>query len=294
MSREKVTKGVASFYDRDSKGWEKVLGDHIHYGFYDPNSKPSSLNDIRVAQVRMIEEALRFGGLDDNSDKKPKYVVDVGCGLGGTSRYMAKKYGATCQGITLSPKQAERAQALAKAEGLGQDKVNFQVADALEQPFADGTFDFVWSMECAEHVIDKQKFLSELVRVAAPGATIVIVTQCHRDLSRSEESLKPEEQKLLDKLSDAYYLPTWCSAAHHVKMLQSLPVEDIKVADWSKYVEPFLPALIRSSMSWKGLKAVMRSGWKTMKRVTVIPVMNKGFKTGLVRFAIITCRKPLN
>lgn len=60
----------------------------------------------------------------DNSDKKPKYVVDVGCGLGGTSRYMAKKYGATCQGITLSPKQAERAQALAKAEGLGQDKVD--------------------------------------------------------------------------------------------------------------------------------------------------------------------------
>ena len=60
----------------------------------------------------------------DNSGKKPKSVVDVGCGLGGTSRFMAKKYGATCQGITLSPKQVERAQTLAKAEGLGQDKVD--------------------------------------------------------------------------------------------------------------------------------------------------------------------------
>lgn len=52
-------------------------------------------------------------------------MVDVGCGIGGSSRYLAKKYGATCQGITLSPIQAQRAQALAAAEGLA-DKVNIR------------------------------------------------------------------------------------------------------------------------------------------------------------------------
>ena len=50
-------------------------------------------------------------------------MVDVGCGIGGSSRYIAKKYGATCQGITLSPIQAQRAQALAAAQGLA-DKVH--------------------------------------------------------------------------------------------------------------------------------------------------------------------------
>lgn len=60
----------------------------------------------------------------EESSKKPKNVVDVGCGIGGSSRYIAKKYGATCQGITLSPKQAQRAQALAAAQGLA-DKVSF-------------------------------------------------------------------------------------------------------------------------------------------------------------------------
>lgn len=54
--------------------------------------------------------------------KKPTSIVDVGCGIGGSSRYLAKKYGATAKGITLSPVQAERAQALAAAQGLG-DKV---------------------------------------------------------------------------------------------------------------------------------------------------------------------------
>lgn len=58
----------------------------------------------------------------EDSSKWPKRVVDVGCGIGGSSRYLAKKYGAQCQGITLSPVQAQRAQALAVAEGLA-DKV---------------------------------------------------------------------------------------------------------------------------------------------------------------------------
>lgn len=50
--------------------------------------------------------------------KKPKRIVDVGCGIGGSSRYFARKYDAECKGITLSPVQAKRAQALAVAEGL--------------------------------------------------------------------------------------------------------------------------------------------------------------------------------
>lgn len=44
--------------------------------------------------------------------------MDVGCGIGGSSRYLAKKFGARCQGITLSPVQAQRAQQLADAQGL--------------------------------------------------------------------------------------------------------------------------------------------------------------------------------
>lgn len=58
----------------------------------------------------------------EDPTKVPRTVVDVGCGIGGSSRYFARKFGAQCQGITLSPVQAERAQALAAAQGLS-DKV---------------------------------------------------------------------------------------------------------------------------------------------------------------------------
>ena len=77
--------------------------------------------------------------------------------------------GAEGVGITLSPVQAARAGALADAQGLG-DKVQFQVADALNMPFADDSFDLVWSLESGEHMPDKEKFVAELSRVRRDSA----------------------------------------------------------------------------------------------------------------------------
>jgi tocopherol O-methyltransferase len=55
-------------------------------------------------------------------------------------------------------------------------RVVVQVADALQMPFADNTFDLVWSMESGEHMPDKPAFIRELTRVAMPGGKIIIVT----------------------------------------------------------------------------------------------------------------------
>ena len=285
-----LRKGIAEFYDESSGVWENIWGDHMHHGFYEPDATVS-VSDHRSAQIRMIEESLRFAGVSDDPVKKPTSVVDVGCGIGGSSRYLARKFGAKCQGITLSPVQAQRAQALAAAQGIA-DKVSFQVADALKQPFPDGQFDLVWSMESGEHMPDKTKFVGELARVAAPGGTIIIVTWCHRDLSPEEESLKPDEKVLLNKICDAFYLPAWCSTADYVKLLQSLSLQDIKAADWSQNVAPFWPAVIRSALSWKGLTSLLRTGWKTIKGALAMPLMIEGYNKGLIKFAIITCRKP--
>ncbi|KAJ7978873.1 Gamma-tocopherol methyltransferase [Quillaja saponaria] len=284
-----LKKGIAEFYDESSGLWENIWGDHLHHGYYDPST--ASVSDHRAAQIRMIEEALRFAGISEDSSKWPKTIIDVGCGIGGSSRYLAKKFGAEGQGITLSPVQAERANALAAADGLA-DKVSFQVADALDQPFPDGQFDLVWSMESGEHMPDKTKFIGELARVAAPGATIIVVTWCHRDLQPGEESLQPWEKNLLKKICDAFYLPAWCSTADYVKLLESLQLQDIKTEDWSPFVSPFWPAVIRSALSWKGLTSLFRSGLKTIKGALAMPLMIEGYKKDLIKFAIITCRKP--
>ncbi|VVB11284.1 unnamed protein product [Arabis nemorensis] len=287
-----LRQGIAEFYNETSALWEEIWGDHMHHGFYDPNS-PLQLSDSghREAQIRMIEESLLFAGVT-TEEQRIKRVVDVGCGIGGSSRYLASKFGAECIGITLSPLQAKRANDLAAAQSLSH-QVSFQVADALEQPFEDGKFDLVWSMESGEHMPDKAKFVKELVRVAAPGGRIIIVTWCHRNLSQGEEALQPWEQNLLDRICKTFYLPAWCSTSDYVNLLQSLSLQDIKCADWSENVAPFWPAVIRTALTWKGLLSLLRSGMKSIKGALTMPLMIEGYKKGVIKFGIITCRKPL-
>ena len=61
-TREELKQGIAEFYDTSSGIWEDIWGDHMHHGFYDPSSS-ASLTHHRSAQIRMIEEALRFAGI---------------------------------------------------------------------------------------------------------------------------------------------------------------------------------------------------------------------------------------
>jgi tocopherol O-methyltransferase len=287
LSTEVVTlqNEIGKMYDHASALWEYALGDHIHHGYYEPNAP---LVDLRVAQYRMIDETLRFAGISDDIAKFPKSVVDVGCGLGGSSHYMAKKYGAKCLGITLSPYQVQRANELTADQGLS-DKVSFQVGNALNQPFPDNHFDLVWSMESGEHMPEREKFVSELVRVAKPGATIIIVAWCHRDTS--EKSLQPWEKKVLDKIKNTYNLAEWCSIADYVKLFKSHNVEDIKFDDWTQYVTEFWPQVLRTGFQWKGIVSIFTGGYTNFKGMLGMFRMIEGYKKDVIKFGIVTCRK---
>ncbi|KAJ4827694.1 hypothetical protein Tsubulata_035289 [Turnera subulata] len=181
--------------------------------------------------------------------------------------------------------EVQRASALTVGEGLA-DKVSFQVADAIEQPFADGQFDLVRPMESSEHVHDKRKFVSELARVASPGGTIIIVSFFHRILDPSEEFLQPSEKEHLEKIEELSFTK-WCSAAELIQLLQSNSVEvkDIKTTDWTPHVAPIAAALVQSSSR-------PRVGPKTTMGANVTPLIVEGYEMALIKFAIITCRKP--
>ena len=136
-TREELKLGIAGFYDRSSQLWEDVWGEHMHHGYYVPENR----TDHVQAQIDLIDEVLKWANVEQATK-----AVDVGCGIGGSSRHLARKFGCTTQGITLSPYQAGRGNELALEQGL-KDQCNFQVADALDQPFDNDSFDLVWSLE---------------------------------------------------------------------------------------------------------------------------------------------------
>ena len=280
-SREDLKLGIAGFYDRSSKLWEDVWGEHMHHGYYIPEDR----TDHKQAQVDLIDEVLKWAGVD-----KATKVVDVGCGIGGSSRHIARKFGCTTEGITLSPYQAGRGNELATEQGLT-DKCNFQVADALEMPFADNSFDLAWSLESGEHMPDKKQFVNELFRVVRPGGRIIIVTWCHRDLEEGETSLTRSEERLLRKINRAYYLPQWCSVQDYVDLLNEKGARDIKREDWSYIIAPFWKAVIRSSLNFKSIWGLLKSGFSTQRGAYAMFLMLSGFNKGLIKFGLLTCTK---
>nr|WKU83444.1 O-methyltransferase 8 [Hamelia patens] len=283
-----ISSSLEEKYDHSSRIWEELSGDHFHHGFYDTGSTASN-TDIRSAQIRMIEEALRFANVSEDPVKKPKNILDVGCGIGGSSRYLANKYGTQCIGIDISPVEIKRARVLTAAQG-SESQVTFEVADATDLPFPDGQFDLIWCIDCADHVPDKAKLMPELARVAAPGATIIIICWCRRDLSPSEHDLRPEEKKWLETNEMSV---KWFPTCEFIKLLEAASLQDIKSADWSQHVAPFWPALRSLRLSWKGFMAFVRhGGWKLASLKALRPTTVFDSSNGVLVYSIITSRKP--
>ena len=97
---------VASAYDAwtQDKLLERLWGEHIHLGFYPPGEAGI---DFRKAKVQFVHELVKWSGLDQLP--KGSRILDVGCGIGGSSRILAKYYGFNVTGITISPAQVKRA-----------------------------------------------------------------------------------------------------------------------------------------------------------------------------------------
>ena len=71
-------------------------------------------------------------------------VLDVGSGIGGTSRYLADRFHADVTGLDLTPEYCEVAGKLSELVGLAK-RTRFQEGSATDMPFADGGFDIVWT-----------------------------------------------------------------------------------------------------------------------------------------------------
>ena len=96
------------------------------------------------------------------------HVLEIGCGLGGASRYLAAECGCRVAAIDLTPNFVEVARILTARCGLA-DRVEIRQANALALPFQDGTFDHVWSYAVTMNIADKEGLGREVARVLKPG-----------------------------------------------------------------------------------------------------------------------------
>ena len=104
--------------------------------------------------------------------KPSDLVLDVGCGLGGTARYLAEQYKCHVVGVDLTEEYISVGKKLTELVGLS-DRVELLQGSALEIPYEDGRFDVVWTEHVQMNIADKNRFYSEIARVLKPGGRLL-------------------------------------------------------------------------------------------------------------------------
>ncbi len=104
---------------------------------------------------------------------KDQRVLDVGCGIGGAARYIAAQARCAVTGIDLTAEYISIARALTDLTGLN-DRVDFEVSNALAMPFSDATFDAAITLHVAMNIKRRDALYREIARVLKPGATFCL------------------------------------------------------------------------------------------------------------------------
>lgn len=264
-----TTDGILEFY------W----GEHIHLGHY---GSPPRRKDFLAAKADFVHEMVRWGGLDQRTAGTT--VLDVGCGIGGSSRILAQDYGFQVTGITISPGQVERARQLTNP-GVS---ARFLVDDAMALSFPDASFDVVWSIEAGPHMPDKTIFAKELLRVLKPGGVLVVADWNQRDARRKPLNVweKPVMQQLLDQWSH----PAFDSIEEFAERLEAtgLVQGQVTTADWSKETLPsWLDSIWQGVVRPQGMVKFGPAGLiKSLREVPTLLLMRLAFGTGLCRFGM--------
>lgn len=280
---------VAAAYDRwtEDRLLERLWGEHVHLGYY---GDPPGRRDFRAAKEDFVHALVRWSGLDQLPPGST--VLDVGCGIGGSARILARDYGLEVLGISISPGQIARARELTPAS---LPHCRFAVMDALALALPDGGFDAVWSVEAGPHMPDKQRYADELLRVLRPGGRLAVADWNRRD--RRDGAMTGRERWVMRQLLDQWAHPEFASIRSLQHNLQSSPWGDgiaISCDDWTRAT---LPSWIDSIV--EGLRrpaAVLGLGpgavLQGLRETPTLLLMDWAFRTGLMQFGVFRGVKP--
>ena len=218
---------VADYYDATAWEYRLVLNleahHGLHFGYYDTAHK--TYPEASLNMNRVLADRARVG--------RGMRVLDAGCGIGGSSVWLAKHRECFCVGITLSAKQCARAQSFARDSGVS-DKAAFLVQDYTQTHFPNASFDVVWAVESVCHAPQKITFLKEAYRLLRPGGTLIIA-----DGFRAKRRYSPSEEQLMRTWLDGWVVPDIDHHDDFVKKMTKVGFFHIHYQNATPHVLPF-------------------------------------------------------
>lgn len=194
----------------------------LHYGYWDK-------------KVRNFPQALERENevlADRAKIKKEDVVLDAGCGVGGSSIFLAKKFNCRVTGISLSRKQIEKAQANAHKNGVAH-LTDFRLMDYTKTNFKAFSFDVVWAIESVCHSHSKEKFIKEAYRILKKNGRLILA-----DFFATKKSYSIQERNIMKKWLDGWSMEFLKTDNSFRLFLENIGFKQIQFLDITDKVIP--------------------------------------------------------
>jgi tocopherol O-methyltransferase len=224
-AQDKANAEVGAYYD--SVQWVYNLGHavynlgsrrkahSVHYGVWleDTKSMVDALLNVDILAGRALDL-----GPDD-------VLLDAGCGVGGTSVFVASNYGCRVVGITVSDLQLRQARAYTRKARV-EHLVKFMKMDYTRTSFEDASFTKVAGIESVCYAREKRRFVDEAFRVLKTGGRLVVIDAF---LKRAAKSAKEDAD--LTAFYRGWRVPSLVTAGEFEGHLRSAGFELITYTD---------------------------------------------------------------
>lgn len=226
---------VRAYYEQNSV-WFAWMGRRQHSqvihrpvwaeGVLDRQTALNYVNERVSHQVQEILARQRMDGVD---------LLDLGCGFGGTIRYLEGQWGRKIRavGLTISARQAQAAQRWAEERGVDRSCA-FLEADFHAVPLA-GQMDLILSIEAFAHAIEPERYFAEAARLLKPGGRLVLCDDFQVD-RRSSFWLSKEDRRWLEIFKKGWHVPRLLSCEQATMLAQRNHLQKVGNFDLSPYL----------------------------------------------------------
>lgn len=284
MQQNNYHKNIVDYYEASENAykdaWDLNNSLAIHYGYWDENVKSFRQSLSRMNQV--MAETAQISPYD--------LVLDAGCGVGGSSIFLASAIGCRVIGVTLSEKQVQQAMENASLKNITA-LTHFRVMDYSATDFPDESFDVIWGCESICYADDKEKFIKEAFRLLKPGGRLVVADGF---VSKFENNDNPIIRQWLTGWQVNYLetMERFCG------FMQQTGFSNILYRDISLYAAHSSGRLYRFYylaslyLWWKKVTSSRRFSEMQKQNIIACKKQYQGMKKKLWQYGLVVGRKP--